>query len=265
MSDHDNLIESTAEAQLEELLTAYADARLAPARPVLARMRANVVAAAAATAATAEAERRRREADRRRLDAQRRHREWMAPFGLRLPRRAVAFGIAATLTLGTSAAVIAATPGSPFYTARLAIEAAFLPNTDDARLAAHEQRLDQRLAEAQAAAASGNSAALEAALDAYQNEVAAAVADLGDDAGRLAHLEDVLGKHVTVLQALEATLPSEAAIQHAIDASQKAVDKLKDKGSHPAVKSSPAPHATRPPSTDGGAGQPPSGGGAGQP
>lgn len=233
--------------QIEDLLEAYADARLAPKGPVLARIRAAVVAQAAASAAAASAERRRL-ARERSTPAR-----WGLP-GLHVPRRVVMFGMAATLTLGTSAAVLAAPPGSPFYNARVALQGAFLPNDADARLAAHEQLLDQRMAEAEDAAARGDSVALEAALDAYQTEMDSAVADLGDDADRLARLEDVLGKHVAVLTALEARLPDQAAIEHAIVASQKAVDKLKDKGSHQGGKPSQAPHPTRPPRTDGGDG-----------
>jgi hypothetical protein len=240
MSGYDHP-ELTALDQVEDLLVAYADARLTPAGPVLARMRAVVVAEAAVRAAAAD--------DRRRLALDARAGARWTLSSLHVPRRAFAFGMAATLTLGTTAAVLAAPPGSPFYGARVAVEAAFLPSNADARLVSHEDHLNQRLAEAQAAAASGDSVALGAALAAYQAEVDAAVADLGDDPDRLAHLEEALGKHVAVLQALEATLPSDAAIEHAIDVSQKAVDKLKAQGTG-GGKPSQAPHATRPPKPD---------------
>jgi hypothetical protein len=240
MSDYGER-ELAALDQIEDVLTAYADARLAPSTPVLARMRAAVVAQATANATVL--------AEQRRADTERAiGRRWALP-ELRFPRRAMAFGLAATLTLGSTAAVLAAPAGSPLYGARVAIEKALLPNNADARLASHEEHLLQRLADAQAAAASGDTVALEAALAAYQDEVDAAVADLGDDADRLARLEEVLGNHVTVLQALEATIPTEAAIEHAIDVSQKAVDKLKDQGSHTSGRPSPAPHATRAPNS----------------
>ena len=58
----------------------------------------------------------------------------MSLLGLRVPRRVVALGMAATMTLGTTAAVLAAPPGSPFYNARVALQSAFLPNDADARL-----------------------------------------------------------------------------------------------------------------------------------
>ena len=233
--------------QVEDLLKAYADSRLSPTSPVLARMRAAVVAQAVAKATVAEQHRNAAERAARL--------RWVIP-SLHVPRRAIALGLAASLTLGTTAAVLAAPPGSPFYRARVAIEAALLPNDADARLGSHEDHLNQRLAEAQAAAASGDSAALAAALDAYQAEVDAAIADLGDDADRLTRLEAALGNHVAVLQALAGRLTNETAAEnalaHAIDASQKAVQKLQDKGSHAGGKPSQAPHPTRPPSTDGG-------------
>ncbi|MEA2673254.1 MAG: hypothetical protein QOI92_446 [Chloroflexota bacterium] len=229
--------------QIEDLLRAYADARLAPATPVLARMRAAVMGQAVISGAVA--------AEQHRIDTDRAiGRRWALP-GFQLPRRAMAFGLAASLTLGTTAAVFAAPPGSPFYSARITIENALVPNNPDARLAAHEDRLTELLADAQAAANSGNGAALDAALAAYQDEVDAAVADLGDAPDRLAHLEEDLGKHVAVLQGLEATLPTQAAIEHAIDASQKAINKLHDSGSHPGGKPSPAPHPTHVPATPG--------------
>ena len=212
---------------VEDLLGAYADARLSPTGPVLSRIRANVMAHAAASAAIAAviAAEEGRAGDPVALASRGRLPQ------LQVPRRAFALGLAATMTLGMSAAVLAAPPGSPFYSARVAIEAALLPTQLDARLASHEERLAQRVAEAQAAAASGNPVALEAALAAYAAEVDAAVNDIGDDAGRLAHLETVLSKHVAVLTALQARVPDEASVERAIESSQKAVQKIKDKES----------------------------------
>lgn len=207
--------------QVEDLLEAYAEARLRPAGPVLARMRANVLREASLRIAVVAA-------DERRAAVGAATSRWGLP-RLQLPRRAMALGMAAALTLGTSAAVLAAPPGSPFYNARVAIELAFLPTQVDQRLASHELHLDERLAEAEAAAARGDLGGVAAALAAYQAEVDAAVADVGDDAARLAHLEAALAKHTAVLQALAARLPEQAAIEHAIDTSQKAATKLKEK------------------------------------
>jgi hypothetical protein len=220
--------------QLEDLLEAYADARLMPTGPVLARMRAAVLAEAAAAAA-----------DRRRAEVIPGPKRRFAMPELHVPRRAFALGLAASLSLGTSAAVFAAPPGSPFYNARLVIEAALLPTQLDERLAAREDHLDDRLREAEAAAASGDIVALEAALVAFQAELDAAVGSSDEDLARLAHLQAAIEKHVAKLQELAARLPTEEAranaLEHAIDASQKAVDKLKDKAKKAKVPPTPKP------------------------
>jgi hypothetical protein len=207
-----------ADDRVEELLEAYAEARLTPRGPVLARIRAAVLAEAAATAA-----------EQRRLDVLAARPRFARP-QLQVPRRAFALGFAAVLTMGTAAAVMAAPPGSPFYNARVYIETIALPSQPDSRLAARESHLETRIQEAQAAAARGDGAALAAALAAYQAEMDAAVAELGVDPDLLAHLEAVLNKHVVVLEALEARLPEQASLDKALDASQKAVDKIKAKG-----------------------------------
>jgi len=227
--------------QVEAMLVAYAEARLTPSSPVLARMRASVLAAASPREEATGVER---------TPAART--SWLrrsVPIFL-APRRLAAVGLALALGLGSGAAVLAASPGSPLYPVRSAIETAFLPSNVDARLAAHEDHLDYILADAQAAADRGDSAALAAALEAYQDEVEAAVADVGDDAARLAHLEDVLGKHVAVLESLLATVPTQASIEHAIDTSQNAVNKLRDTGDHAGGKPSQAPHSTHDPAGD---------------
>ncbi len=232
MSYHDG--DRVALDQLEDLLDAYADARLMPTGPVLARMRAAVLAEAAAAAA-----------DRRRTEVDPEPKRRFAMPELRLPRRAFALGLAASLTLGTSAAVFAAPPGSPFYNARLVIEAALLPTQVDERLAAREDHLDERLREAEAAAASGDIVALQAALIAFQSELDAAVGSSDEDLARLAHLQAAIEKHVAKLQELAARLPTEEAranaLEHAIDASQKAVDKLKDKAKKATGPATPKP------------------------
>lgn len=248
--------------QVEDVLEAYAEARLSPSGPVLARMRTHVVAQAVQFAAAQAIAREAAEADAQPS-------RW-ALLNRGLPRRAMSLGMAAALTLGTGAAVLAAPPGSAFFNARIAIEAAFLPTQADARLASHEQHLLERLAEAEAAAARGDVVALDAALAAYDAEVDAALADLGDDPVRLAHLEEMLGKHVIVLTALEVRLPEQAAIDHALQSSQKAVAKIKekqnqqgdDKPSHDPRPTKP-PIPTKPPTPNGGGGDvsPPGGGG----
>jgi hypothetical protein len=220
-------------ADVDDVLEAYADARLAPSGPVLARMRLHVMAEAAAVAASPGVR-----------DTDRSTRRWSLPT-FRPPRRAFALGGAAVLTLASAAAVLAAPPGSPFFDARVALETAFLPSQSDARLAAHEDHLAQRLVEAEAAAGRGDAVALAAALAAYDAEVDAALADAGDDPDRLARLEAALGKHVAVLTALEGQLPEQAAVENALDNSQKAVEKIKAKGTHGGGKPSSAPGQAR--------------------
>jgi hypothetical protein len=206
-----------ADDQVEELLEAYAEARLTPTGPVLARIRAAVLAEAAAAAA-----------GQRRLDVLAAGPRFVLP-QLQVPRRAFALGFAAVLTLGTTAAVMAAPPGSPFYNARVYMETIALPSQPDSRLAAREGHLETRIQEAQAAAARGDGAALAAALAAYQAEMDAAVAELGADPALLAHLEGVLNVHVVVLEALEAKLPEQASLDKALAASQVAVDRINEK------------------------------------
>ncbi|HUQ42928.1 MAG TPA: hypothetical protein VM451_00755, partial [Candidatus Limnocylindria bacterium] len=213
---------------VEDTLEAYAHTRYTPSGPVLSRMRAVVMAQANAAAALSAA-------NQRLLDIDVTERAGWTIGRLRLPvfqlpRRAIAMGMAAALTFGTSAAVLAAPPGSAFYNARVVLQAVLLPTQVEARLAAHEQHLQERLAEAGAAAAWGDAAGLQAALAAYQAEVDAAVADAGASSGLLAHLEAMLAKHVAVLTALEAEAPEQASIDRALDVSQKAIVRIKEKG-----------------------------------
>ena len=207
--------------RLEDLLDAYCDARLAPRSAVLARIRANVIREAALASATTAA------THRLRLVEPAPRRRWsIAP---RFGRVAFTFGFAAILTLGTSAAVLAAPPGSPFYNARVFLETALLPAQIDDRLAGHEKLLEERLAEAEVAARQGDTVALEAALVAFQSEVDAAAKDAGTNVTLLAHLEDVLSKHTATLTALAAQLPAQASIENAILASSKAIAALQEK------------------------------------
>lgn len=228
-------LELAANDRLEELLEAYASARLAPAGPVLSRIRATVVAEAKARA------------DSQRLTfASPAPAAPVARFSLaRLSRArfpeartalAIVFSVSLSLAIGT--AVVAAPPGSAFYNARLSLEAAMMPSVGDldARLAAYEEQFDRRLAEADAAIARGDESALAAALAAYQQEVTNAVAEIGDSKDRLAQFEAVLAKRIAKLQELSVRLPTEVAranaVDHAIAASEKAVAKLQAKQNH---------------------------------
>jgi hypothetical protein len=218
---------------IEDLLGAYGEQRLSPSAPALSRMRTHVLREASLQAAAATARERHAVSHLARA-------RWALP-GIRIPQRAAVLGLAAALTFGTSAAVLAAPPGSPFFNARIAIEIAFLPAQVDQRLASHESHLDERLVEAQLAAARGDYVALAAALEAYRAEVDASVADVGDDADRLAHLEAELAKHTATLEALAVKVPDQGAIEHAIDTSQKATTKLQDQGTRGGPKPSSPP------------------------
>jgi hypothetical protein len=164
-----------------------------------------------------------------------RQRSPLGLFGSPMLRRGYAIGLAAALTIGTSAAVIAAPPGSPFYNARLVIEAALMPSVAhlDARLAAYEAQFDARLGEAERALKDRDADALAAALGAYQAEVEHALAEIGTDDARLTRLQAVLEVHIARLEALAARLPTEVARQsvvlHAIAASERAVARLQDR------------------------------------
>ena len=228
--------------RLEDLLDAYADARLTPTGAVLARIRANVLTQAAGVAITTAA------ANRLRLvEPPGTTSRWSFP--PRFARAVFGLGFAAAMTLGTTAAVLAAPPGSPFYNARVFLETIVLPTQVDARLARHEQLIQERLDEAETAAAHRDTTALAAALVAYQAEVDATTEDVGTDPDRLAHLQEELAKHTAVLTALAVQLPEQSSIEHAIDASSKAITKLQERE-----------HPTRPSHTP----QPGGGGGGGE-
>jgi hypothetical protein len=219
--------ERYANDRVEDLLETYANARLEATPAALARIRANVMRQAAASARVQAA-----------VDsvvpasghaAAQRRLGWVRGPVL---RRAYSVGFAASLAMGIGAAVLAAPPGSPFYNARLVIETALLPSQVDARLAAYEEHLTERLREAEVAAVAGDPDALSAALAAYESDVAAALESAGDDPELLAHLEAMLAKHTAVLEALEARVPELASVDKAIASSQKAIEKIKEKAAN---------------------------------
>jgi len=208
--------------ELAQRLEAYASARLSPKRAVSARIRVAVI----------------EEARMRALEtsigsAPHRHRSG--------PRRLTALLLAAGLVLGSAVAVAAGSgPGGPLYEARIWLESAVLPANADARALERVRHIEERLLDAERAAASGDPGALAAAIRAYREAVAEAMAEVGTDADRLARLEEALGHHVAVLEALSGKLPDAAddGIDRAIEASQKAFDKL--------VQTEPEPRATEP-------------------
>lgn len=239
--------------QVVDLLEAYADARLHPRGAVLARMRRHVIAELDAKTALLEAERAARLAAAQP--------KWWQTLHLRVPRGVAAAGMAAALTFGTSAAVLAAPPGSPFYNARVTLEQVFLPSGPRDRVAAHEKLLQERLAEAQGAADSGNVVALQAALTAYQTEVDAAVADVGYDPALLEFLHTSIVQQTALLETMAARNPGNPAIQGAIQASETASKHLDAVGgdrNHDGKPDGPPPwagdpglHPTPPPANPG--------------
>lgn len=208
--------------ELARRLEAYASARLSPSRAASARIRVAVV----------------EEARMRALEtsigsAPHRHRPG--------PRRLTALLLAAGLTLVTAVAVAAGSgPGGPLYDARIWLETATLPAEADARALERVRQIEERLVDAELAAASGDPHALAAAIEAYREALDGAMGEVGTDADRLARLVEALGHHVAVLEALSARLPEAAddGINRAIEASQKAFDKL--------GKTKPGPNATEP-------------------
>lgn len=241
MNEDSEMDDRTMDDEIEARLQAYAAARLSPAPDVVARMRAAVVAQAAGAAALRDVERGPAalagpgHAIRRRLDS---------PISWLLrPRRAAALLLAATVAVGSTAAVFGATPGSALYGTRLWLEGVTLPASSDARAAAQVGRLAERLQEAQKAANGGDPNAVAAALAAYQDEVAAALRDAGQDSDRLARLHAALGVHVVALQTLESAAPADAApaIDAAIDASHAAAGQIEAKTQTPPPAPTPRP------------------------
>ncbi|TAK02019.1 MAG: hypothetical protein EPO36_03525 [Chloroflexota bacterium] len=205
--------------ELGQRLEAYASARLSPDRAAAARIRVAVV----------------EEARMRALETSigsvpHRHRSRSRPIAAVL--------LAAGLTLATAVAVAAGSaPGGPLYEARIWLEGAMLPSNANDRALERVRQIEERLLDAERAAASGDPVALAAAIEAYNEAVAEAMAEVGTDIDRLARLEEALGHHVDVLEALSERLPGAAAngINRAIEASQKAVDKLDEAKPHPAA------------------------------
>lgn len=144
-------------------------------------------------------------------------------------RRSTALLLAAALTLGSAVAVFASSaPGGPLYEARVWLETVTLPADTDARALEQIRQIEDRLVDSERAATAEDGNAVAAATEAYREAVDAAIVEAGTDTDRLDRLEAALGLHVTVLETLADKLPDAAAdgIQRAIEASQKAVDKI---------------------------------------
>ncbi len=195
---------------LGPLLDAYAAERLGSDPQAAARARARIVAEA-----------------RRRAVAgpERRPLPW-----LRRPLRGVLL-MGASLALVLAAvggAAAASVPGGPLYGARLWVEELTLPSDPAARAAAQLDHMEERLAEARSAAATGNGGAVTAALDAYRATVDEASAAAGTDVTRREDLAAALGVHVAVLEALAGEVPERAsqAIEAAVERAETRIEQI---------------------------------------
>lgn len=217
----DNVHIDTGDDELDWRLHAYISARLSPSAEASRRMRNAVVTRAADAAAI-----RAFEAERvALLEAQRQQQQRGLTGFLRLyTRRGAAAFLAASMIFGSSVAVLAATPSSPLYGARIWLETALLPASGDARAAAHVNLLEVRVEDAEHAAGGGDPFGVATALAAYRAEMAMAIRDAAGDPVRLAELRDALDVHVLILEQLEANAPDGAqnAIHDTINDSRKA-------------------------------------------
>jgi hypothetical protein len=197
--------------ELGAFLDAYASARLAPRQVAVARIRASLVEEA------------RVRSHRTRMD------RGAAMARRRVARRASAGLMAAALVIGGAVSVSAAsTPGGPLYGVRLWVETATLPVSADARALVLIRQLDNRAAEIEQAARSGDSNAVAAAAEAYGDAVRAALGEAGTNTDRLTYLESVIGKHVAVLETLTSSVPqrAQAGLGRALSSSQHAVEQI---------------------------------------
>jgi hypothetical protein len=197
--------------ELGAFLSAYASARLAPRQVAVARIRSGVVEEA-------------------RLHSHRtRTARGAAMARRRAARRATAGLLAAALVVGGAVSVSAASaPGGPLYGARLWVETASLPVSADARALVLIRQLENRAADVESAARSGDSNAVAAAATAYGEAVRAALGQAGSNPDRLTHLESVLGAHVAVLETLTSSVPqrAQAGLGRALSSSQHAVEQI---------------------------------------
>ena len=242
------------DAALVRLLHAYAETRLTPDLATSARIRARVLAVAHRRAELAGADTSRALLSRAASSAP----ATTARAGSGPRWRRVAIGLlAATLAMGGATGVaFASRAGGPLYPTRLWSETLTLPTDPSARAVAQLDRLDRRLAEATEAAQAGDLAAVQVALDAYQDilEQAAGSAEAARDDVAAAVLETGVGHNLAVLQALSGSVPSAAvdAILKAIERSGTAIDRVRHIGPARSDGQPSAPPAGQEPPSAGG-------------
>jgi hypothetical protein len=188
-------------------------------------MRALVMAAAQRQAAVAQAE-----TTREAMAAVRT--AWPTRIGGSAWRRPMTALLAAGLTVALAVgSVSAAHAGGPLYGARIWVETLTLPSSLSDRATAQLQRLQERLAEAAAAEAFGDTNAAEAALAAYDSIVNEATAGTDDDPTANATLDVGVRRNIEVLTTLAGRVPLQArdAIERAIERSSSAINGLSGK------------------------------------
>lgn len=225
-----------ADLELKRRLEAFARVRLGPTEDARARMRARVMRdariamAAGANLATIPA------TDMAGLRTR-----------ARLVRRGAGVLLAAGLTLGMAVgALAAAQPGGPLYPTRMWLETITLPADGAARSDANILRLESRMQEILAAAASGDRAAVAAALAAYQAIADEALLAATGDAPAIERLRAALDRHVAVLASVAAQVPPHARdaiernIDRAIERNGETIDRINGKPAGPAAQPVPA-------------------------
>jgi hypothetical protein len=241
----------TGDARLRARLEAYAEIRLTPDLATSSRIRARVLAVAHRQADLARADAAlavvTAATERGAMPARRRGARW---------RRPLVALLAASLAIGAAAgSAFAARPGGSLYESRLWLETLTLPSDPSQRALAELDRLEQRLNEAAEAVAHGDMRAAAAALAAYErimDEASSAAIAAGDDVAA-AVLQTGVGHNLDVLQALILAVPDQAAdaieraVLHAIDRTDRAIERIdrvqRGPGSDPNV----APPALRTP------------------
>jgi hypothetical protein len=148
-------------------------------------------------------------------------------------RRSGAFLLAATLSLGVVGAALAAgQAGGPLYGTRVWLESLTLPADAAMRADAEIVRLEERLAEIDAAAARGDADALGDALAAYGLIADEALAGALGHPTAVDRIRTALDRHLAVLARVAGHVPSQAAaqveasIERAIEHSNAAIDRI---------------------------------------
>lgn len=233
---------------LARRLEAYAEARLSPAPSATTRIRAQVMAAADRHAALTSTDPDRAAATSAATHTGRTRRmPWRPAFTL-----PIVAGLTLAVGVGSAAAAL---PGGVLYPVRIWTETWSLPGEANARAQAELMRLGNRVAEAAAATAAGDTNAANAALQAYEAIVDAATNQASGVPSARATLDDGVRRNVEVLTVLVDRVPEQArdsiqpALQRAIDRSDSALDKMHGQpdetpGNGPPGQPDPKPTAT---------------------